>query len=165
MNSVAVVTDYPGFASLMCATAAVGLGYNSEAYYSIADFLARHTPKRGHFIESTRLGFEPRQREPKSLVLPLHYRVSFEVWRCISFEFPYLGIPKVRQSTAGDVAPALILGILTQSVKSTIAGRRQDRSGTSATDRATPGGVSYGLPRPTVDQVARIQMAWKIPGK
>jgi integrase len=27
--------------------------------------------------ETTRLGFEPRRREPKSLVLPLHYRVSF----------------------------------------------------------------------------------------
>ena len=26
--------------------------------------------------EATRLGFEPRQREPKSLVLPLHHRVS-----------------------------------------------------------------------------------------
>jgi integrase len=29
------------------------------------------------FLPTTRLGFEPRRREPKSLVLPLHYRVSF----------------------------------------------------------------------------------------
>lgn len=27
-------------------------------------------------VQTTRLGFEPRMREPKSLVLPLHYRVS-----------------------------------------------------------------------------------------
>src|SRR5262245_14297779 len=27
------------------------------------------------FVETTRPGFEPGQREPKSLVLPLHYRV------------------------------------------------------------------------------------------
>src|SRR5258708_3315764 len=30
--------------------------------------------------QPTRPGFEPGQREPKSLVLPLHYRVSKRLW-------------------------------------------------------------------------------------
>jgi len=36
-------------------------------------------------VITTRLGFEPRMREPKSLVLPLHYRVPADRrdWRCI----------------------------------------------------------------------------------
>ena len=46
--------------------------------------------------ETTRPGFEPGQREPKSLVLPLHYRVRMRRCRHIQLSFKRLNSPIVR---------------------------------------------------------------------
>src|SRR5689334_10214507 len=50
--------------------------------------------------ETTRPGFEPGQREPKSLVLPLHYRVKHRTFLCILLPFLSLRFMAFRPSWA-----------------------------------------------------------------